>query len=281
MDARTQNDIEKRTWKVLQDAGLTEPPVKIDEVIEFLKLHIDYYSLEDPSFLQNLFHRFDVKSHKILEAVKKSKIVAAWYPENSKILIDNSLADAQKTFPKYHEVLHSILPWHQGYFLGDTAQTLSLEYQESLELEANYGASELWFSGPTFRTRCKDFPIAWETVPKLKEMFGTTLTTTMWKFVVSQEIPVIGVVSIPIWKWDGKEERCRYLITSPSFARQFSKVSKEIALAQFENKIAKRSGGPLGNYEAHFVDTNGDLRVFKGQTFFNRHDLLTLFVCVT
>lgn len=204
--------------------------------------------------------------------------MAAWFPESSKILLDTSLPPPKRTFPQFHETVHSILPWHKGFFLGDTAQTLSPEYQEALELEANYGASELWFCGPEFRKRSLDFALEWKSIPELRDMFGTTLTTTLWKMVVSQKSPALGVVSIPAWKAEAGAERCKYVIKSPEVMTRFSKVDRRMLLAQIESNIVQRRGGPLGTYEVVLTDDNGDLHSFQAETFFNRHELLTLFV---
>lgn len=279
MDQGTKRDIEKKTWEILQDAGLIKPPIKVDELISHLKLHLDYYSLEDPGFVSRLKHKFDVKTHKLLEIVKRSKIVAAWFPENSKILIDRNLPDKKKTFPQFHEVVHSILPWHKSFFLGDTAETLHPTYQDSLEHEANYGASELWFCGPVFRQRVPDFSLEWNSVPLLQKDFSTTLTTTLWKFVVSQnEKAVIGVVSVPPWKLNETSTNCRYFIKSPIFEKFFSNVKSEIILAQIEANIVPKKGGILGVFEVKCLDDNGKMHLFRGETFYNQHELLTLIV---
>ena len=39
---------------------------------------------------------------------------------------------------------------------------------------------------------------------------------------------------------------------------------------------APRRGGPLGIHEFTLTDANGDVHLFTTETFFNRHDALTL-----
>lgn len=279
MDSGTKRDIEKKAWEILQDAGLIKPPINVEDLIKHLKLHLDYYSLEDPGFITRLKHKFDVKTHKILDVVKRSKIVAAWFPESSKILIDNNLPERKKTFPQFHEIVHSILPWHKNFYLGDTAETLQPTYQDTLEHEANYGASELWFCGPVFRKQSLDFSLEWKSVPQLQKDFSTTLTTTLWKFVVTQnEKAVVGVVSVPPWKGNQLPSNCRYFIKSPMFEKYFSNVDAGLILAQIEAGITQKRGGIIGIYEVRCVDNNGKMHVFRGETFYNQHELLSLIV---
>ena len=46
MDKRTQRDIDTAVEQTLEDAGICEPPVRIEDVLEHLALFRDYYDLK-------------------------------------------------------------------------------------------------------------------------------------------------------------------------------------------------------------------------------------------
>ena len=56
MDDYTAETIDKRIGQILREAGISEPPLSLDEVLNFLDLHRSYYDLTDPSLLQIISH---------------------------------------------------------------------------------------------------------------------------------------------------------------------------------------------------------------------------------
>jgi len=54
VDDSTRREIDKLVERILRDSGLREPPVQIADILEFLKVHRDFYSLEDPKLLERL-----------------------------------------------------------------------------------------------------------------------------------------------------------------------------------------------------------------------------------
>jgi len=54
MDESTRGEIEKTVWNTLRDAGITQPPVQVEVLIEHLRLYRDFYDLHNPSFLDKL-----------------------------------------------------------------------------------------------------------------------------------------------------------------------------------------------------------------------------------
>lgn len=45
MDDSTCREIDKLVAKTLKEAGLTDPPIEIDHLLEHLEVHRDYYDL--------------------------------------------------------------------------------------------------------------------------------------------------------------------------------------------------------------------------------------------
>lgn len=278
MDHFTRGEIEKIAWRILRDAGLTEPPIKSNDLIEHLRLHLDFYSLEDPSFLKKLTHNFNIKVNHLKKALEKSKLVAGWLPDAARIVIDRSLPARKQIFPTFHEITHSILPWHKEFFLGDTAQTLQHDYQNDLELEANYGASELMFCGPVFKKEITDHSVTIKTVKILQDRYQNTLTTTVRKLVRSQkEVSCFATISIPPWFESAQiPGALKSIEPSETFEKQFFPVMKEVLAGQINASIIQRSGGPLGEFAVTLADLNGDCYEFDCETFFNRYEVLTI-----
>jgi len=51
MNDKTRQGIKKAISRVLKDAGVNEPPVRIEGILGCLELHRDFYDLDDPSLI--------------------------------------------------------------------------------------------------------------------------------------------------------------------------------------------------------------------------------------
>jgi hypothetical protein len=51
MDRATRAEIQRFAATTLRDAGLTEPPLSVERLLEHVQLHCDYYDLSNPEFL--------------------------------------------------------------------------------------------------------------------------------------------------------------------------------------------------------------------------------------
>ena len=56
MDRATRAEIERIAAATLRDAGLTEPPLSVEELLQHVQLHRDYYDLANPRFLDRAKH---------------------------------------------------------------------------------------------------------------------------------------------------------------------------------------------------------------------------------
>ncbi len=59
-DHKTRREIDKVVEAILNGAGLTEPPVKVGDLLEHLEVHRDSYNLKGPNPLQRFSHRMRV-----------------------------------------------------------------------------------------------------------------------------------------------------------------------------------------------------------------------------
>lgn len=282
MDERTRREIDKIVKRTLREAGLLEPPVQVAVLIEHLNLYRDFYDLEDPSILQRLRHKVLLHGRKLVEVAKKITLHAVWLTDDRRILIDQSLPAPKRRWASYHEVTHSLLPWHRDFFLGDTAQTLDPYYQEALEEEANYGASGLMFCGDRFTHEALDLTPGWSAISTLKKRYDASFPTTLRRFVEhSHDLAMAMAVLTPPWEPlpEGQPSACRHFGTSARFAREFGSQDPSAIINQIQANVEMRRGGPVGEFALSIPDKNGDARLFDVECFYNRYDILALLVC--
>lgn len=281
MDKKTQFEIEKVTESVLKDVGIIQPPVRIEDVLRHLHLHRQFYDLENPSFLDRTKHKIRVNGIKIVNIIRKIKLKAVLFYDESRILIDKSLPEIKQDWPSFHESAHKILPWHRPYFYGDTAQTLDPDWHEILESEANYAASNLMFCGQLFTREACDTEKAWMSIETLAKRYEKTLTTTLRRYVErSHDHPMLMMVSTPYWiiKPQVQQNRCRYFVGSDQFNQRFSNVKREQILAILDRNIEMRRGGPVADFCFMIEDDNCEQHEFHAESFYNTHDVLTFCV---
>jgi hypothetical protein len=60
MDDATRREIDKVAWQTLKDAGIVEPPVKTEVVLEHLALYRQFYDLQDPSFIDKAKYKIQI-----------------------------------------------------------------------------------------------------------------------------------------------------------------------------------------------------------------------------
>jgi len=281
VDKGTRRDIEKAAWKTLKEAGIVEPPVRIEAILQHLELDRDFYDLEDPTLLRRFWHKVKVQGHQLSRIIQKIKLAAVWLPNETRILIDVSLPSPKQEWASFHDSIHRILEWHRPFFLGDTAQTLDPDYQEILENEANYGASALMFCGPIFTKEACDTTKDWPSVEALANRYKKSLTTTLRRYVEhSHAHPMAMLVGTAYWdiKPADQAERWRYFVRSKKFADQFRNVTPEKVLHALDNNCDMRRGGPVADFTFSLSDDNGVLHEFHVESFYNTHDILTLCV---
>jgi hypothetical protein len=281
MDARTEREIAKAVKNLLREMGVKDPPLRPEAVIEHLRLHREFYSLEDPGLVQRVMHAMRVSGHKALEAIRRIKLSALWFPDENKIAIDADLHKLKKNWASFHEVMHSVLKWHRPYFLGDTAETLDPDFQARLEEEANYGASALMFCGPRFTADARDTQPEWSSIKVLEKRYRGSLTATLRRYVQhGHDLPLAMMVSTPPWSDNpgGQSDRWRHFVPSPQFAAQFPGVGADDLRQLIDAHAYPRRGGIVGDFGVALKDANGDGHEFHGETFYNTHDLLTLLV---
>ena len=118
-------------------------------------------------------------------------------PDRRRILLDGSLPEKKHRWSEAHEVLHSLIPWHDDVMHGDNRHTLLPECQEQVEAEANYGAGRLLFLRDRFDAQARDMPLSIASVTVTPQRFRQHDFKHLWRFVetVGVRRPVVGMIT--------------------------------------------------------------------------------------
>jgi hypothetical protein len=281
MNDLTRKEIDRNVSRVLKDADIKTPPVKIEDILECIEIHRNFYDLDDPSLVQRVFHKIKVGGIKLKTITEKISLSAIWMPDKKTIFIDKSLPRVKQDWASFHDTTHTILKWHRPFFLGDTAQTLDPDFQEMLESEANYGASALMFGGKLFTQEGLDTPPEWSSIELLNKRYKKSLVTTLRRYVeFTHNVPMLMMVSTPWWLDVPPDQpsSCRHLVYSPSYLSRFSEIDPESLVTVVNSYIAQRRGGMVGSFEFNFNDLNDNRCEFRAECFFNSYYVLTLAV---
>ena len=288
--AKTANDIDGRVERVLRGLDYPEPPLRLEDVRELLQLDREFYTTDNPSVVKEVISRMRVAGIQVykrptllVDVIKKSSLKALYLPDRKRILLDKTLPKLKHRWNEAHEIGHSLIPWHHDIMLGDDRFTLSQDCQEQVEAEANFAAGRLLFLRDRFSDEAASLEPSIATIRKLRNTFGNTLSTTLYRFVesVGDSLPIVGMItghphpSRRAGDFDPLDP-CRHFIRSPAFARQFGTISEAKLFTAVAGYCGAQGGGPLGEDEVVLTDENGDRHRFYFETFFNRYDALTL-----
>lgn len=109
MDEATRKAIQRIAARTLQDAGLAEPPLSVERLLEPVNLYRDYYDLWDPGFLDHAKHKLKIHGRRLVEIVNKVRLRAVLLFDENRICIDNDLPRIKRPWASCHETAHRIL----------------------------------------------------------------------------------------------------------------------------------------------------------------------------
>lgn len=143
LEAKTERDIDGQVSKILRGLGNPTTAIELADVRALLELDRQYYSSTNDSFLREMVSKAKVAGKQvisrpslILDVVRKFELKAFWVPDRKRIMIDESQPKAKWRWNEAHEIIHSVVPWHQGAMMGDTEYTLTPGGHEQVEAEA-------------------------------------------------------------------------------------------------------------------------------------------------
>ena len=282
---KTIQDIDSRVERLLKGLGNPEPPLRLEEVRALLKLDRGFYTANDPGIIKETVSRIRVATIQVfnrpmllLDAIRKMSLQALYLPDRKKILLDGDLPEKKHRWSEAHEVLHSLIPWHDDVMHGDNRYTLTNSCHAEAEAEANYGTGRLLFLRDRFTAEVKDLPLSIASVLAVKKSFGNTISSTLWRFVetVGATRPMVGMITChphisrrPA-DYDAKNP-CRHCIQSAAFAAKFSRLTEIEMFSTVSSYCGAQTGGPLGTRELILTDDNGDEHAFVFETFFIKY----------
>ena len=281
MDRTTRAEIQRIAATTLRDAGLTEPPLLVERLLEHVQLHRDYYDLSNPGFLDRAKHKLRIHGRRLVEVLNKVRLQAVLLFDESRICIDQDLPTIKHPWASCHETGHRILSWHKPFFFADTAETLDPAYQVDLEDEANYTAGRLLFLGDRFTQDARDIPATVAGLKVLPKRYGASLTTTLRRYVEQgPEIAMAMLVSTPAWgeQPDDQPHLWRHFVPSARFSGLFPETSADELRVLVDNHAQYRRGGTVAEFGLELLDVRGDRHELRAWSFNNQHYLLTLFV---
>ncbi len=281
-------DIQNQVRKVLRGLGNPEPPLRLDDVRELLRLDRQYYKSTDDGVLREFVSRMQIAGKQVLsrpmlviDAIRKWDLSALWVPDQKRILIDADKPKLKWRWNEAHEIGHSIIPWHSSFLHGDDQATLRFSCHETIESEANYAAGQLTFLQNRFVEDARS--VAAPSIDQIKTLakrYGNTVTSTFWRFVEeAQNQPMVGLVTDHPHRLSDDfdhQQPCKHFIQSPKFQAHFHRVSEVQLFAKVSDYCGHQRGGMLGSVELRLMDDNGDNHVFEFQSFSNTFEVLTL-----
>lgn len=290
LTSRTSAEIDAQIAKILRGLGNPEPPLDLRLVRELLELDRAYYSATDDSVVRESISRLVVAGKQIIrrpsllvDAIRKLSLRALYLPDRRRILIDRDQPVLKHRWNEGHEIGHSVIPWHQG-LMGDDDLTLTAACHAKVEAEANFAAGRLLFLRERFVEEARSLPTSIASVQQLAERFGNTKTSTLWRFV-EQGRPDLAVVVVITAGHPHPDRRaggpvaalaCKHFVQSSTFAKLFPTVKEQALVDTIVEYCGPQRGGMLGAAEVVLDDCNGIPHLFHFETFFNRHEALTL-----
>lgn len=175
-----------------------------------------------------------------------------------------------------HEVGHCIIPWHEAMMHGDRQQTLSATCHARLEIEANYAASRLLFMRDRFRDDLMAAPISFARLIELSEIYGNTITSTLWQTVEVIGSPALALVtSHPRQAPSDGRSVVQYFLRSQESSERFAGVRGESLFTPIARNCSG-TDGLIGSGEVTIHDTDSEAHTFFVETFYNSYDALSL-----
>ncbi|MEQ5840137.1 ImmA/IrrE family metallo-endopeptidase [Paraburkholderia acidicola] len=283
LDDATIEDIDGKVDRILLNVRGSGDLVRLEDVRGVLKLDLRYYSKTNPSTVDHVLHALKVGAKQVLKdplllvkAVTKFDLKALYVPETRKIYIDEGLHDIKKRWSEAHEIVHSVIPWHAGYALGDTNTTLSPACHERIEAEANFGAGRLLFPRARFLEAARSISPSMAELRNIARTFGNSITSTLWRYVEESQVAAFGLISKHPHSGEAANEIVEYFIRSRLFDLRFAHVSEVFLLEQVRMHCSRKTRGPLGQGEIIIGDLHGERHRFLVDIFSNGHKVLTL-----
>ena len=225
----------------------------------------------DEGKVSTFLSRLDEDSRREFKRMR-NKFRGAFGFRDRTIYVPEMDRDVYRVFPTAHEATHGLLPWHDTSFLDDCT-TLSAEFENLREREANFGGSQLIFQGNSFCDRVMEGHESLDSALGIADEYGATAASTFWRYTQVHDRPVALLVY-------GKRRRLVRAVASTRFRKKWSAMLVPDTMgAEHEwNKspsvlnLARTTEGDL------HLTSNGERYRVEWQTWRNRYAVYVLVV---
>jgi Zn-dependent peptidase ImmA (M78 family) len=152
---------------------------------------------------------------------------AALHLDEKVVATQAGQGEKRTRFSIFHEIAHCVLPEHHERIFIDNDQTLGYWTKARFEREANQFAADLLFQGNLFSEHALSQPTSLNTVLGLVPRFGASYESGLRRYTEMHVEPCALIVyeRVPRKTEDGyldeDEYRIQYIVTSPSFRRDY------------------------------------------------------------
>jgi len=179
VETHTRKDIEDIAYDILKASkSWGKYPTPVDSIVNYSELIVNK-TLD----VSQIHHGYASKAtDSLLRAL--SKVRGIFDRSEKTIYLDLSQNDQKKNFVKLHEVGHGVLPWQNktASFLDDD-NTLSLDYREQFEAEANLFASTTLFQLDRFEDEIAKLEFGLKSAMAIAKKFGGSNHAALRRYV--------------------------------------------------------------------------------------------------
>ena len=232
IDPSTAKQIRKYADLLLKKAeahGRFPTPVK--DLVAASNLEIARENALDEIYLGGLYRSLPNWLKLAPDRLKKAleKVVGVLDREGRTIHLDPGLHPKKIPFITIHEIGHDLLPWQRRTFdvLEDSKAELEPDTHDQYEREANCFSSDVPFQLDRFTADAADCTFGINTPIKLAQRYGTSVYTTLRRYVVTNERPCTLLVfdKEEILTSTGPAMSLRRAVASNSFTGRFGNIA--------------------------------------------------------
>lgn len=265
----------------LEAAGaLGRLPTPVADVMDAAKLIVAEDALDE-----GFVSRIRTKTAQA-RALLKSALTKVWGILDVKarlVYVDRTVPAVKRTFLKFHEAAHSLLPWQRDVYavIEDCEKTLAPEVSEQFDREANAFASEVLFQLDAFTQEANEREFGIRVPIGLSKRYGASVYASVRRYVSKHHRAcTVLVIEPPTFAHgDGFVAALRRVVASPEFERLFGMLEWPEAFTSRDRIGAmipigrKRMSWPR---EIPITDRNGTIHECVAESFSTTHHVFVL-----
>ncbi len=185
----SETEIDKISLEILKNSkSLGIFPTPVEAIVEHVELQKKQCDLTDESV--SIFEILRSKTKGQVQNLLKGleKVKGIFSREEKVIYLNLSDKTNRKNFVTLHEVGHGVLPWQNEISLAlDDSQTLSLNFEDQFENEANHFAAITLFQHHVFLDELDKLPLGIKSGMALAKKFGSSTHAALRNYVIKSK----------------------------------------------------------------------------------------------